>query len=383
MRQKIKATKTPSKPLDTVFFATVASFVIFGIIMLSSASGPSAYSKFGDAFWFVKHQILYGILPGAFLLYVLSRVDYHVFRRLSTPMLGFVLLCLVVVFIPGIRADWGTSRSWIDVFGFSFQPVEVAKLAFVLFLAGWLDKIGDEGAKDFHRGLLPFVICVATVCGLLVLQPDLGSVSIVVGTAILMFFLGGARLGHLGLVVAAGSVAFAALMKAAPYRVNRLTTFLHPELDPRGIGYHINQALLAIGSGGFFGLGFGHSRQKFQYLPEVEGDSIFAVMGEELGFVLVAIFVAGVAFLAMRGFRIAKHAPDRYGRLVAGGIVAWITLQSFVNMAGMLSLMPLTGLTLPFVSYGGSSLLVTLAAVGIVLSVSRQQAGSTGRAARR
>jgi cell division protein FtsW len=192
-----------------------------------------------------------------------------------------------------------------------------------------------------------------------------------ISAAIVMFYLAGARLKHLLLIVAAGASAFFLLIRAAPYRAARFTTFLHPELDPRGIGYHINQALLAIGSGGFFGLGFGHSRQKFLYLPEVEGDSIFAIIAEELGFALLLVFLAVLLFFTARGFAIAKAAPDRFGKLLSGGIVSWLALQSFVNIAGMLSLMPLTGVTLPFISYGGSSLLVSLAAIGIVLSVSR------------
>lgn len=383
MKVKSKPSLPKLRPMDTVFLATTAGFVMFGIIMLSSASGPSAYSKFGDAFWFVKHQILYGILPGALLLLIFSRIDYRALKTVSKAMIGVVLLGLVVVFVPGLGADWGTSRSWIHLFGFSFQPVEVSKLAFIVFLAGWLDRIGNDGAKDFYRGLLPFVLTLTAVCGLLVLQPDLGSVSIVIGVAICMFFLGGARIGHLALLAVTGAAALVVLMKAAPYRAARFTTFLHPELDPRGIGYHINQALLAIGSGGFFGVGFGHSRQKFLYLPEVEGDSIFAVMGEELGFALTLVFMIALIFFFVRGLKIAKAAPDRFGRLLAGGIVGWIAVQSFVNMAGMLSLMPLTGLTLPFVSYGGSSLLVTLASIGIVLSVSRFSMHSTATAQRR
>lgn len=372
-----KRTRPKPRPMDTVFLATAIGFAVFGIVMLSSASGPSAYSKFGDAFWFVKHQFLYGMLPGAALLYVFSRIDYRALRPLSKAALALTVLCLVIVFIPGIGAKWGTSRSWIDVLGFSFQPVEVAKLSFIVFLAGWLDRIGEEGARDLYKGLLPFVLMLIVVCGILTLQPDLGSVSIVTGTAIVMFFMGGANLGHLALLAAGGFGAFLALMKAAPYRAARFTTFLHPELDPKGIGYHINQALLAIGSGGLFGVGFGQSRQKYLYLPEVEGDSIFAIMGEELGFIVTVAFVLALLFLLIRGLRIAKAAPDRFGRLLAGGMVGWIALQSFVNMAGMLSLMPLTGLTLPFVSYGGSSILVTLTAIGIVLSVSRAAEPST------
>lgn len=375
MNTKTTAQKTRA-PVDQVFFWIVVGLVVFGLLMLSSASGPSGYSKFGDAFWFVKHQILYGLLPGSLLLLFFSRLPYRRLRTLALPLLVVSIGLLVLVFIPGLGAAWGTSRSWINVFGFSLQPAEVVKLTFIIYLAAWLEKSGEERARDFSTGLVPFLSVIGLVAALLILQPDMGGMSIIIGTSLMMYFLGGARVSHLVGIGSAGAAALFLLVKAAPYRAVRLTTFLHPELDPKGIGYHINQALLAIGSGGLFGLGFGHSRQKFQYLPEVEGDSIFAIMSEELGFFFMLAFVATLVFFACRGFKIARAAPDRFGELLVGGIVAWLVLQSFVNIAAMLSLMPLTGLTLPFVSYGGTSLMVDLAAIGIVLNVSRASGGS-------
>jgi cell division protein FtsW len=345
--------------------------VLFGLLMLSSASGPSAYAKFDDSFWFVKHQLLFGLLPGAVALLFFARFDYHRLRAWAKGCLILSFVLLLAVFLPGVGAAWGTSQSWIHLFGFSLQPAEIVKLTFLIFLTAWLDQRGEEGVRDANIGLLPFVALVGAVAFLLILQPDVGGMSIIVGTSLLVYFLSGAKVSHVSAIVAAGFAGLFVLIKAAPYRAARFTTFLHPELDPHGTGYHINQALLAIGSGGFFGLGFGHSRQKFLYLPEVEGDSIFAIMAEELGFVLMLAFVAAILFFLFRGYKIARHAPDRFGQLLGGGIVCWIGLQMFVNIAGMLSLMPLTGLTLPFISYGGTSCMVNLAAIGILLNISK------------
>ncbi|MBP9748990.1 cell division protein FtsW [Patescibacteria group bacterium] len=356
---------------DSVFLWTAAGFVLFGILMLSSASGPSAYAKFGDSFWFVKHQLLFGLVPGIVALLFFARLDYHRLQGWAKICLVASFALLLAVFIPGIGAAWGTSQSWIHVFGFSIQPAEIVKLTFLIFLATWLDQRGEEGVRDTNTGLFPFLALVGAVAFLLIRQPDVGGMSIIVGASLLLYFLSGAKASHLVGIAAAGVAALFILMKAAPYRAARLTTFLHPELDPRGIGYHINQALLAIGSGGFFGLGFGHSRQKFLYLPEVEGDSIFAIIAEELGFVLMLAFVAAILFFLFRGYKIARHAPDRFGQLLGGGIMCWLGLQTFVNIAGMLSLMPLTGLTLPFVSYGGTSLMMNLAAIGVMLNISK------------
>lgn len=358
--------------IDSAFLWTLLALIIFGLLMLSSASGPTAYAKHGDAFFFVKHQLLYGLLPGAFLFLFFAKLDYRKLQKFAKLFFGLSLALLVVVFIPGIGATWGTARNWIYLFGFSLQPVEMVKFFFTIYMASWLAGRDDEDVHDTHRGLYPFLTTLGLVGLLLVLQPDIGGLSIIVGISIFMFFLAGASITHLlGMALSAVAGLFI-LIKAAPYRAARFTTFLHPELDPQGIGYHINQALMAIGSGGWFGLGFGHSRQKFLYLPEVEGDSIFAIIGEELGFVFVAAFLFLLIFFIFRGFRIAKNAPDRFGKILGAGMMCWIMIQSFVNMAAMLSLMPLTGVTLPFVSYGGTSLLMLLAAMGVVASISRQ-----------
>ncbi|TAK05618.1 putative lipid II flippase FtsW [Patescibacteria group bacterium] len=357
--------------VDRPLLLAVLGLAIFGLAMLSSASGPSAFARFGDAFWFVRHQLLFGFLPGIVVMFVLSQVDYRLYRVWAMPILLVTIVLLVLVFIPGLSADWGTSKSWIGIGGFSLQPAEIVKITFLIYLAAWLEARGDAGARDLHAGLVPFLTLLAVIGTLIMLQPDLGTFSVIVMVSLVVYFLGGASVQHLAALSAAGFGLILLLIKVAPYRALRLTTFLHPELDPQGVGYHINQALLAIGSGGLFGLGFGRSRQKFSYLPEVAGDSIFAVMAEELGFLLSAAFIVLLLLLFLwRGLTIADRAPDRFGKLLASGIVALVAVQAFVNIGSMLSVLPLTGITLPFVSYGGTSLVVLMGAMGILLNIS-------------
>lgn len=356
--------------VDRPLLLAVLALAVFGLAMLSSASGPSAFARFGDSFWFVRHQLLFGFIPGVVAMIVLSQIDYRLYRVWAMPILLGTIVLLVLVFIPGLSADWGTSKSWIGVGSFSLQPAEIVKITFLIYLAAWLEARGDAGARDLHAGFVPFLTLLAVIGTLIMLQPDLGTFSVIVIVSLIVYFLGGASMQHLAALSAAGFGLILLLIKVAPYRAQRLTTFLHPELDPQGVGYHINQALLAIGSGGLFGLGFGRSRQKFSYLPEVAGDSIFAVMAEELGFLLSAGFIILLLLFLWRGLTIADRAPDRFGKLLASGIVALVAVQAFVNIGSMLSVLPLTGITLPFVSYGGTSLFVLMGAMGILLNIS-------------
>jgi len=356
---------------DYVLLTIVGALVLFGLLMLASAGTAVGLDRFGDAHYFVKHQIVFGLVPGLAGLWIASRIPYAFWKRNALLMLGFSALLLVLVFIPGVAAGIGTAHSWVSVGGwFTFQPSEFVKLTFLLYLAAWLEKRGSE-VRDAASGLIPFLLALGVVMGLLVAQPDVGTMSVVAVQAMAVYFVAGAPLTHIFGMLAAGVALLYGLVKAAPYRARRFTIFLNPELDPQGMGYHVNQALLAIGSGGLFGLGYGQSRQKFQFLPEVVNDSIFAVVGEELGFagclLLVGLFVA----LLHRIIRTAKAAPDPFGKYVCVGVGTWFLFQAFVNVGSMLSLMPMTGLPLPFISYGGSSLAISLAAVGVVLNISR------------
>ena len=246
------------------------------------------------------------------------------------------------------------------------------KLTFLLYLATWLSSKGEKNIKDFSYGFLPFMSLVGSIALLIILEPDIGTMAVIIAIAFSMYLVAGARLRHIALALSGAGILFFILVNTAPYRLQRFMTFLHPELDPQGIGYHLNQALLAVGSGGFFGRGFGHSRQKFAYLPEATGDSIFAIIAEELGFAVSSLVVILFVLFTFRGFRIALEAPDDFGRFLCIGIMTWVALQAFINIGAMLSLLPLTGIPLPFVSYGSSSLLVLMAAMGIITNVSRQ-----------
>ena len=357
---------------DYVFLGLIGVIVIFGLIMLSSASSAVAYEKFGDNYWYLKHQIIFGLLPGIAAFFLTARFDYRRWKKYALPLLIASVVLLLLVFIPGLGAGYGSAKSWINIFGMSFQPSELVKLTFLIYLSAWLaTKRGERDMRDASSSFIPFVVAFGIIAILMAIQPDTGTLSVIAVTSLVVYFSAGAPLLHIGWIAGAGALFFLLLVKIAPYRAARLMTFLHPELDPQGVGYHINQALLAIGSGGFLGLGLGLSRQKFQYLPEVAGDSIFAIIAEELGFIFAAALIVAFIFLAMRGLKIAKEAPDGFGRLLAIGITSWFVFQAFINIGAMAGLLPLTGIPLPFISYGGTALTVCFAATGIMANISK------------
>jgi len=354
------------------FIVTLFLIVIFGLIMLSSASVALSFEKFGENYYFVKHQLLNGLLPGIILFVIFSLIDFRIWKKYAFWLLILSIALLVAVFIPGLGAKYGTARSWLDIFGFSFQPSELVKLTFLIYLVAWLENRDQSKVSDIVEGLVPFLILLGIIIVLLILQPDMGTMTIIFLIALAVYFVAGANILHVILVGLAALSGILVLARIAPYRAARLTTFLHPELDPQGVGYHINQAFLAIGSGGFWGRGFGMSRQKFQYLPEVAGDSIFAIIAEELGFIISGLLIFGFIYLMFCGLKIAQNAPDKFGKLLVIGIMSWILIQAFVNIGAMVGLLPLTGVPLPFVSYGGTAMAVLLAACGIVTNISRQ-----------
>lgn len=356
---------------DYFLVGIIAVMVLFGLTMLSSAGAPMSYQKFGDPYYFVKHQIISGLIPGLILFYFFSRFHYERFKKIAFLLLIGSVVLLTLVFIPGLGVVYNNSRSWLNIFGFSVQPAEVVKLSFLIYLAAWLNGRGERRVQDFRTSFLPFICSLGIISFLMLLQPDLGTLSIIVISSVVVYFVGGGSIKHLAMIAGAGVIGLLALVKIAPYRMNRFTAFLHPEGDPQGITYHLWQALIAVGSGGFLGLGLGHSRQKFSYLPEVTGDSIFAVIGEELGFVITSLFVVLLLLFAYQGIKLAKNAPDKFSRLLVVGIISWLIFQSFINICGMLAILPMTGVPLPFVSSGGTALMMSLAAAGILVNVSR------------
>ncbi len=358
--------------IDKVLLTIILTLTVFGLIMVASAGVFYATTRFGDPNYFIKHQFLYGFLLGMPVLYLFSKIDYHFWKKVSVPMFLLSLIGLVLVFIPGIGSNaYGASR-WINLGPISFQPSEMVKLSLILYLGAWLESRGGEKIKDIYEGMLPFLFILAVAGFLIIKQPDTGTLGVIILIAMSMFFVSGANMAHIFTMFAVGGLGLAILIAVAPYRMNRFLVFLNPEHDPQGVGYQINQALLAIGSGGIFGLGLGHSRQKFNFLPEPIGDSIFAIIGEELGLLGAGIVVILFTLFALRAIKIAKNAPDDFGKIVAVGIVAWVVFQAFVNIAAITALMPLTGIPLPFISYGGTSFIFLMAAMGILLNISKQ-----------
>lgn len=345
--------------------------LIFGLAMLSSAGVAVGWQDFHDSYWHLKHQLFPPLVVGVIVFLFFVFFDHRRLKKLALPALLASIFLLALVFIPGVGAPWGSARSWIKIFGFSLQPSEIVKLAYLIYLCSWLSNREDR-VKDFKRGFMPFIFVLAIIIILMFLEPDTGSLTIIGVTSLMVYFLAGGKILHLAALSIFGGAALLTAVKLTGYRADRLTIFLHPEIDPRGIGYHINQALLAVGSGSLLGRGFGHSRQKFAYLPEVVGDSIFAVTAEELGFIICSILVLVFLFLLFRGLKIAKNTQDSFGRLLASGIVIWFVFQAFFNIGAIIGILPLTGITLPFISYGGTSLVICLAAAGILVNISRQ-----------
>lgn len=357
---------------DHLLVALIGLFLVFGLVMLSSASSVVSFKELGSSYALVKHQLLFGVLPGVALFYVLSKIDYRHYYRLAPIFAVVILGLLVAVLIPNVGVVVGGARRWISVGGvFSFQPAEFVKLFLVLTLAWWFTR-RQEYISDLKRTVLPFIVFIGIVGALIMQQPDFGTALIVGLIAVAVYFAAGARWKHLAVLGVAALAAAFLLIQIAPYRMQRITSFLNPESDPQGSGYHAQQAILAVGSGGWLGLGLGHSRQKFAYLPEVHSDSIFAIIAEELGFVATTVVVALFLLLTLRIMRIASRAPDRFGYLIGAGVAAWIGFQAFINMGTMVKLIPLTGLPLPFISYGGTAMIASLAALGIVVNISRK-----------
>lgn len=344
--------------------------LVFGLVMISSAGVIFSNVRFGSEYHLLKRHFLYGILIGLPCMYLVSKIKYTFWEKIAVPFFIFILFLLVLVLIVGFGVKYQGASSWIEMGPISFQPSEIAKIGVIIYLAAWL-KNKQSKIGDFKQGLIPFMMILGLVSILIISQPDIGTLGVIVVTSLIMFYIAGAPLKYIAGILLSGLALLGLLIKLEPYRMNRLTAFLDPSIDPQGISYQINQALLAVGSGGIFGLGLGHSRQKFNYLPEPVSDSIFAVISEELGMAGGAVLICFFIAFALRGYKIARHAPDDFSRLVAVGITTWIVFQALVNIMSILKLMPLTGITLPFISYGSSSMVFVLVGVGILLNISK------------
>ncbi len=361
--------KNLAKP-DLTLLVLASLLVLFGLLMLSSASAAFAFQRYHDGYFFLKRQLINGLLPGLVLGYLLYRIDYRRWQYLARYLYVLAIGLLALLFVPGLGRVLNGARNWVDLRIFLFQPSEIVKLLLILVLAAWLSS-HEADLHSFKRGFVPFVLLFGSIAAFIVFQ-DVGTFCIMVAIVATMYFVAGGPLWHLALAGLVGAVCLAGLIYMAPYRMARLTTFLNPEHDTQGASYQLNQGLLAIGSGGWLGLGLGHSRQKFLYLPEVTADSIFAVIGEELGFFLSSAVVLIYLLIIWRGLKLLRRLPDRFGFFVGIGILSWLAWQSVINMAATVGLIPLTGVPLPLISYGGTSFAVLLGALGLLFQITKE-----------
>jgi cell division protein FtsW len=355
----------------------VLALVAIGVVMVYSASSVRSYLASSDPGAQGMQQAIWALLGLAAML-LASRVDFRLLRYLAIPAYVVTLVLLAVVLLPSVGSEVAGSRRWIVVPGVGgFQPAELAKLAICIYLAHWLDRRG-RAAHSFWNGLVPFALLVAPGFLLIAAEPDLGTAGVYVVAALSMFFMAGANLLYLGAIVGGVLAAAVVMVTSTPYQLQRVESFLDPFRDPLGAGYNTIQALMALALGGIVGQGLGASKQKFLYLPAPSTDFIFAIIGEEWGLVGTLTVVALFLIIAYQGYRIAIHAPDTFSGLLAAGITTWLVVQASINMMVVSALMPVTGIPLPFISYGGSALTINLVAVGILLSISREttQTGS-------
>ncbi len=361
------------RSLDPMIVGLTATLLVVGVLMLFSATVAVGVQRTGDSLYFVKNQLFKGVIPGLCAFALAALIDYRTWRTWALGALVVSIVLLLLVYIPGVGIVLNGARGWIRIVGFQFQPSELVKLSFILYLAAWLASRKADEAHKLETGLIPFLGALGSVMLLLILQPDTGSMMVIVGTSLVMYFLSGAPISWFIVLSALGSGLLALLIKMSPYRAARFMVFLRPELDPKGIGYHINQAVLAIGSGGWLGLGFGQSRQKYLYLPTVESDSIVAVMAEELGFVAICILILLFGALIWRCLSIARESKDPFGSYLAAGIGMMLAIQVVMNVGSMTGLLPITGVTLPFISHGGTAMVVILSAMGLVAGIPGRQ----------
>jgi len=366
----MSAPELKTKGVDTLFLGLVITLTSAGfLIFLSAALG--LLSRHGASYGSVVFsQFVFGIVGGGIALFLLSNVHYRHYRKFAIYIFILGLLATVAVFIPGLGMTHAGATRWLDLGITTVQPSEFLKLAYVIYLATWLSGM-HKHVGDWRYGLMPFGVISGLTGLVMLLQPDTDTFLIMAIAGMAMFIVAGAKVRDLAIIITAGVLLVAALAYSRPYVMDRMLTFLDPGADPLGSGYQISQSLIAVGSGGITGRGFGQSIQKFEYLPEPIGDSIFAVYSEEFGLLGVTVLLGLFVALGLRGFKIAENSRDMFGTLLVTGIMTILLCQAFLNMGAMLGVAPLSGLPLPFVSHGGTALLSTLAAMGIVLNVSK------------
>lgn len=351
--------------------AIILILIVFGLVVLSSAGIVDGQKKFGSPYYYLTHQLLYGILPGLVLMFIFSMINYRFWKKVSLLILVGSLVLMIMIFMPSFGHGLKGATRWINLGVLSFQPAEILKLSLIIYLAAWFGN-RDERTKKWSYGIMPFLIVLSFVALLLFLQPDIGTLIVVSFISLGVYFLAGPSYKQFAGILLVLFLALSAIIVVEPYRFDRLKSFWDPSADPRGTSYQINQSLISIGSGGLFGVGYNNSSQKQGgFLPEVIGDSIFAIIAEELGLVGSALTIGLFGMLCFFLVSIAKNASDKFGSLLVMGINLWIMSQAFVNIAAISGLVPLTGIPLPFISYGGTAIAVLLSGMGIVFNIAK------------
>jgi len=369
LNRKLKSTTDFQKSkFDKHFFYLILGLVVVGLVFVADISAPQALNYFNDRFYFLKQQVV-SVAIGLVAMLVVSKIHYSFWAKIAVPLFVFSIILLLVVLIPAISLEALGARRWIVIGPINFQPSEVIKLSLALYLAKIASTKNLLSGSD--RKPLAYFIPLVLCCGLIMLQPDLGTTLVVGIIGITQIFASGVSLLYFLISLIVGLISVTILILVSPYRRDRLMTFFEVTKDPLGKGYHIRQILLALGSGGLFGLGIGQSRQKYLFLPEASTDSIFAAISEEVGFIGSFVLILIFAIFIFKAFKIASNAPDQFSKILAVGITAWIGGQTLLNIAAMTALTPLTGIPLPFFSYGGTSLSMILVSCGILLNISR------------
>ena len=362
-----KFRKSGHRP-DYAFIGLILILLCIGLLMILSSSVVVAFQNYGNNYYFVTKQLT-NIVYAMVVFFIAMAIDYHSYKKIAVPFFVISVILAIAVLIPGIGVSVNGAQRWLD-FGFvRFQASEVLKLGLIIYFSFWLSvKIKELNTP---KTFITFLTILASLVLIVILQRDLGTTIIITSILILLYFLAGGGLQYIALTLGLGFFALIGFIRFEAYRLTRFLVFLNPDQQLLGAGYHINQALLAIGTGGLWGLGFSNSKQKYLYLPEPHTDSIFAIMGEELGFIRILIFLLILTLFLLKGFAIAKSAPDNFGRFLGFGIMSWFAVQSILNISAMLGLVPLTGVPLPLISYGGTSVVILLAALGIVVNISK------------
>jgi len=356
--------------LDLWLIIIVIALTGIGIMMVFSSSFLLAQKKFQDPYFFLKHQLFYTIISFCLMTVLAKHIPYQFYQRFSHIILLLAIIGLILVLLPGLKREVNNASRWIRLGPFSFQPSEFTKLAFIVYLSALISR--EEKIKQFSIGVLPVFITLCLLAILLIAEPDMGSVILLSILTFIMLFLGGTKILHLLIITCPTLAAIIYLLIESPYRIKRLLAYLHPERDPLGVGYVILHSKLAFASGGILGQGLGASRQKLFYLPEPYTDYIFSIIGEEMGFIGVIVVILIFAMLFWRGIEIARGARDLFGFYLAIGITLWLSIQALIHMGVCLGLLPPKGITLPFISYGGSSLLINYMAIGILQNIYTQ-----------